>query len=662
MNLRSASSAAAFIAALLRAAAVGASLPHLGHDHSSPFNPPYPAGKFADIVADAAAAVAHKVDDSNDSVSQTFEGGGAKRMKVTDASMLHHVTPTWQRRAKKDKEDKDSKKKNEKQDEKLEKEKEEEEDEKGSVTISIIAGGGAAQTSTTSTTTSTISGVADGSDSDGEEKGSITIGIIAGGGAEQTSTTSTTTSTISSVADGNDSDGEEKGSITIGIIAGGGAAQTSITSTTTSTISSVAAGPGISDIAQTSTTSTTTSTRTSSNAGGNDSDGEGTAITYRPGDLTVQMEELLLSTGLKARTIAREEEYVPYANGDQSSRPFHRLPDFGGTFLIPDSLATKKTKGGWVYVSNSEIRAKDGNPEGLGGVGAITFNSAGDVVEYKMVLTGTTANCGGGKTSWNTWITCEENGKSGQCHEVDPYGKVKGRVTVLGGNGGNFESFAYDDREKSKPRFFVTHDKSNGELRRFTPNNAGVKPNNRLLHESGTMEYLVLTPDKKDKTIGKYSWTTSIATGKTSAFAHFKNVEGIDVSGSRLYFVSKAQMEMFTLDLDHDTYSKSSTVRGKFDGQPDQVSSIVSSARGEILYFTEDTKKQAGVHGRDDQGRYYTILESHILDKEVTGLAFSPDQKHMYVAYQKEGILFDVYREDGRPFSGKTLNIRYHEV
>uniref|UniRef100_A0A7S4I397 SMP-30/Gluconolactonase/LRE-like region domain-containing protein n=1 Tax=Odontella aurita TaxID=265563 RepID=A0A7S4I397_9STRA len=436
---------------------------------------------------------------------------------------------------------------------------------------------------------------------------------------------------------------------------------TTTTISDTTTTPGAAAGPGIFTGAPTTTTSTTTPTTTTSTTTSTIS-GDGTAITYRPGDLTVQMEELLLSTGLKARTIARSETFVPYANGNKSSNRFHLLPDFGGTFLIPDSLATKKTKGGWVYVSNSEIRAKDGNPEGLGGVGAITFNSAGDVVEYKMVLTGTTANCGGGKTSWNTWITCEENGKSGQCHEVDPYGKVKGRVTVLGGNGGNFESFAYDDREKSKPRFFVTHDKSNGELRRFTPNNAGVKPNNRLLHESGTMEYLVLTPDKKDKTIGKYSWTTSIATGKTSAFAHFKNVEGIDVSGSRLYFVSKAQMEMFTLDLDHDTYSKSSTVRGKFDGQPDQVSSIVSSARGEILYFTEDTKKQAGVHGRDDQGRYYTILESHILDKEVTGLAFSPDQKHMYVAYQKEGILFDVYREDGRPFSGKTLNIRYHEV
>lgn len=33
----------------------------------------------------------------------------------------------------------------------------------------------------------------------------------------------------------------------------------------------------------------------------------------------------------------------------------------------------------------------------------------GDLVKYKALLTGTTWNCGGGLTPWNTWISCEEH-------------------------------------------------------------------------------------------------------------------------------------------------------------------------------------------------------------------------------------------------------------
>ena len=36
--------------------------------------------------------------------------------------------------------------------------------------------------------------------------------------------------------------------------------------------------------------------------------------------------------------------------------------------------------------------------------------------------------------------------------------------------------------------------------------------------------------------------------------------------------------------------------------------------------------------------------------KETTGIAFSPDGKHMYFAYQGDGILFDVTRTDGLTF------------
>jgi secreted PhoX family phosphatase len=45
---------------------------------------------------------------------------------------------------------------------------------------------------------------------------------------------------------------------------------------------------------------------------------------------------------------------------------------------------------------------------------------------------------------------------------------------------------------------------------------------------------------------------------------------------------------------------------------------------------------------------------------ETTGLAFSPDKKHMYVSYQNEGVILDITREDGYPFGALRLDIKYH--
>lgn len=45
--------------------------------------------------------------------------------------------------------------------------------------------------------------------------------------------------------------------------------------------------------------------------------------------------------------------------------------------------------------------------------------------------------------------------------ETDPFGKEAANKTVLGetpgGLGGNYESMAYDNRAKFKPRFFITN-------------------------------------------------------------------------------------------------------------------------------------------------------------------------------------------------------------
>ncbi len=49
------------------------------------------------------------------------------------------------------------------------------------------------------------------------------------------------------------------------------------------------------------------------------------------------------------------------------------------------------------------------------------FNEHGEVVNYQMILTNTRRNCSGGRTPWNTWLSCEEV-KRGKIYEVDPFG------------------------------------------------------------------------------------------------------------------------------------------------------------------------------------------------------------------------------------------------
>mmetsp|Transcript_29855 Transcript_29855/g.45782 ORF Transcript_29855/g.45782 Transcript_29855/m.45782 type:complete len:649 (-) Transcript_29855:1602-3548(-) len=372
-------------------------------------------------------------------------------------------------------------------------------------------------------------------------------------------------------------------------------------------------------------------------------------VTYIPGELSVIENGLLLSTGLTARLVAQSNTPVKL-NHANSSLMFHKEPDFADTFAIPED--DPHNPGGWVYVSNAEVLQNEG------GVGSITFDKDGNAVGYQMLLKGTTRNCGGGKTPWGTFISCEEVSIVGLCHQVDPFNRRPSEPISMTLGGGRYESFAHDARNLSQPRFFVSEDRKRGALRRFTPYDPNWNDPWSILHGNGTLDYLVLHPDKTNHSLGSFEWVSDHRAAMLNAGLYYPHSEGIDVdSKGNLFMVAKKIKRLFILNLDAGTYLNETTQSGIFDGGPDQLQSLEQDG---VYYMTEEGGKDAGVHGRNKDGQFFTILESPQYSDETTGLSFSPDGYHMYVAYQHNGLLFDVTRLDGFPFHGRTLNIKYH--
>mgnify|MGYP005855527089 CR=1 FL=1 len=183
-----------------------------------------------------------------------------------------------------------------------------------------------------------------------------------------------------------------------------------------------------------------------------------------------------------------------------------------------------------------------------------------------------------------------------------------------------------------------------------------------MLHGPGSIHYLLLHPTSLDQRSGTFSWTTDRSAGRQNAKNYYPFSEGIDVYDSMLFFVCKKIRKLFSLDLNSMTYTRVSTVSGLFDGGPDQLKRILADGGSHLLFFTEEGGVDAGIHGRDETGMFFTLLESPVYIDETTGLAFSPDARRMYVAYQENGLLFEVTRKDGLPFHAKSLNVKYHNA
>ncbi|WP_432080707.1 alkaline phosphatase PhoX [Streptomyces sp. WAC 04229] len=315
---------------------------------------------------------------------------------------------------------------------------------------------------------------------------------------------------------------------------------------------------------------------------------------------------LRLPTGFTSRVIARSGQKVP-----GTSYTWHGAPD-GGACYADGS--------GWIYVSNSEI-----NPSG--GASAVRFSATGAVTSAYRVLSGTRQNCAGGRTPWNTWLSCEEVDR-GYVYETDPWG-VKAAVRRDAMGRFKHEAAAADPVRKV---VYLTEDVSDGCFYRFRPTTWGDL-------SSGTLEVLVAG----SATSGPVTWArvpdpsgATATRNQVSGAKRFNGGEGCYYADDTCWFTTKGDNRVWQYDAAAQTvelaYDDSLVTSG---GAPlTGVDNVTGSSSGDLFVAEDGGNMEICVITPNDVVAPFLRIDGQS-GSEITGPAFSPDGTRLYFSSQR---------------------------
>ena len=344
-------------------------------------------------------------------------------------------------------------------------------------------------------------------------------------------------------------------------------------------------------------------------------------------------------------------------------------PVLGGTYAwhtFPDGGATyERPSGGWIYVSNSEL------PAGAGGCGALVFDPDGTVVDAYSILSNTASNCAGGKTPWNTWLSCEED-TNGRVWETDPFGAA-GAVEKPALGTFAHEAACVDLRQRV---LYLTEDEGSSRFYRWVANASDFSEGaQRLALESGTLQVMNIAgfedgayPETEElRLLRPVSWKDVVrpdeaqstvrsdleAAGQAVPGTQFKGGEGIwfyelppevrtvpaggAVSTRGLVFWStKGDNRIWALDIENQL------VEIIFDNEQiepdfDDVDNVTVSPWGDIV-VAEDlvaTGRAIRLIVVVPNQPAKVLVEATQPGSEFTGPAFSPDGSRLYFSSQR---------------------------
>lgn len=329
-----------------------------------------------------------------------------------------------------------------------------------------------------------------------------------------------------------------------------------------------------------------------------------------------------LPPGFASKVVARSGQVAAAGSEYQ----WHDSPDGGACFAAED--------GGWVYVSNSEVRG------GLGGVGALRFNSGGDIVDTYSILENTSQNCAGGATPWGTWLSCEEV-DAGQVYECDPYGN---KQAILRPALGTFkhEAVAVDIPNNC---IYLTEDVPDGGLYRFVARNPLPDIS------EGQLEIA-------DVSGGKISWQAvpdplAIETPtryQAADYTAFKGGEGIALHETKVFFSTKRDNRVWCFDtntlLIDVIYDAADSDNPILTG----VDNLLISPAGDVLVAEDEGDLQIVVITPEHELVPILQVVGHE-QSELCGPAFDPSYQRLYFSSQRGA--------EGTGSDGVTYEISY---
>ena len=353
---------------------------------------------------------------------------------------------------------------------------------------------------------------------------------------------------------------------------------------------------------------------------------------------------------------------------------------------------------GSVLINNHEISGSDANPvprvpgftydpaQG-GGTTTIEVDKDGNRVREYVSLAGTLNNCAGGKTPWETWLTCEETESlSGPGHgyvfEVDPYDQNANRdpkpIKAFG-------RYAHESCvvEPQGARVYHTEDAGNpnGLLYRWTAPDSALPLRQgsfrKLADDAGTLEAMrastrsgTFVPDlsvaTQPGTTYKVEWlpvpdrdARTLGPTRKQAYAkpitRSRKLEGMWWGDGGAYFVasfartsdgSAAQHDgqVWFLDPDADTIELKLYFRytpGDQDSDPDGPDNITVSAHGGLI-IAEDGEGASHLVGSTDAGEVFFLARNELNDSEFAGPCFSGDKKTLFANIQSPGYVLAI--------------------
>ncbi|MEU6914472.1 alkaline phosphatase PhoX [Streptomyces olindensis] len=312
-----------------------------------------------------------------------------------------------------------------------------------------------------------------------------------------------------------------------------------------------------------------------------------------------------LPSGFTSRVIARSGQRV-----GTTSYTWHNAPDGGACYA--DGT-------GWIYVSNSEI-----NPGG--GASAVKFSSTGAITGAYRILSNTRTNCAGGKTPWNTWLSCEEVDR-GYVFETDPWGaKASVRHDAMG-------RFKHEAAAADPVRqvVYMTEDVTDGCFYRFRPTTWGDL-------SSGTLEVMVAGSG----TSGPVAWArvpdpsgATATRSQVSGAKRFNGGEGCYYANDTCWFTTKGDNRVWqynaaaqTIELAYDDSLVSGTA--PLTG----VDNVTGSTSGDLFVAEDGGNMEICVITPDDVVAPFLRIDGQSAS-EITGPAFSPDGTRLYFSSQR---------------------------